>query len=89
MFVAVVAVAVTMPMAVTVPVMRVAVIMSLTGGLRRDWGGSRRAIVLVIPVSMIMKRVVGGSMHSRYNLFYARQVSEANRRSLLSGYLDT
>jgi hypothetical protein len=40
-------------------------------------------------VIMIMKRVVGGSMHSRYNLFYARQVSEANRRSLLSGYLDT
>jgi hypothetical protein len=78
-FVAVVAMAVTMTMGM--PNMRMSVIVGM-GGIR---GRSRGAIMRVIPVGV----VVGMRVHSRYRPFYARFARLAKRGSLLSGYLDT
>ena len=77
MFVTVVAMAVTMTMAK----MRMAVAMNMVGGLRCARDGSRRAIVRVIPVIMVMRV----RMHSRCTLFYARS---ASRRSAAAYLVD-
>ena len=76
MLVAVMAVTVTVGMAVSV---------DMTAGFCRTRSRAWRAVVAVVAVRVVMR--VG--VHSRYRPFYARCGRLANGGCLLSGYLDT
>jgi len=67
-------------------VMRMAVTVRVNGGFRaRSERRSGRAIVLVIAAGMVVRV----RMHTHFTPFYAPCACLANRRCLLSGYLDT